>query len=137
MAFRHPPDDDTPVAEQFGSYARSAGLVLIYGAIVALLLGFALGSLSVWNQYEQARRFDGDFYSWRLYTITFLQNFGGYALIASVLFAGGVLISTISWFHSALAEDFDELYEDSSGGGDDAQLPPANPSSESRPADAG
>jgi len=56
MAFRHPPDDDTPVAEQFGSYARSAGLVLIYGAIVALLLGFALGSLSVWNQYEQARQ---------------------------------------------------------------------------------
>jgi hypothetical protein len=133
LAFRYPPAD-TPVHDQFEAYTRSAGTVLVYGAVVALLLGFALASLQVWNQYEQFREFNPNTATWRVYGIQFLQSLSGYGITAAVLFAGGMLVNSLSWFYSALSADFDDLYEhdaDSPGAGNEP--PPSNPSDWTRP----
>jgi hypothetical protein len=132
LAFRYPPAD-TPVADQFQGYTRSAGTVLVYGAIIALLLGFALASLSVWNQVEQFRQFDSSGPGLRIHIVQFMQNFAAYAGIAAILFVGGVLVNGLAWFYSALSADFDDLFDDVQD--DDAiqSPPPDRPSDWTRP----
>ena len=133
MAFRYPPAD-TPVDDQFRSYTRSASTVLVYGAIIALLIGVVAGSLNVWQLQDQFSRASTDFVSWRFYAIQFLQSFGIYALMATVLFAGGMIINCLAWFYSALSSDFDDLYEDAEHPNDGDGPPPGiDPSAWTRP----
>ncbi len=133
MAFRYPPAD-TPVGDQFRAYTRSAATFLVYGAVFALLLGIALGSLSVWQLHDQYDGFETGLDNWRGYIAQFLQNFGGYALVAAVLFAGGMIVNSLAWFYSAISSDFDDLYDDAA---DDelaeGVVPPNDPSEWTRP----
>lgn len=134
MAFRNP-SPVAPAADQFHAYARSAGTFLVYAAVVALLLGVVLGSLNVWEQYDRTAGFTEPF-GGRYYVVQFLQSFGAYALVAAVLFAGGMIVNTVSWFYSALSGDFDDLYDEASNSGDGDpgdRPPPTNPSDWTRP----
>jgi hypothetical protein len=133
LAFRYPPAD-TPVHDQFQSYTRSAATVLVYGAIVALLIGLAAGTLNVWQLRDQFSGATPDFDTWRFYVLNFLQSFAVYGLMATVLFAGGMIVNCLAWFYAALSSDFDDLYDD------DAETPqapltppPTNPSDWTKP----
>lgn len=136
MALRVPAPDLDP-GDQFQSYARSASTALVVAALIALLLGLALGGLNVWEQYDQVQDFNGD-QSFRYYVTIFLTSLAWYGLIAAVLFAGGLLVSSLAWFHFALSADFDDLYDaaepgNGNSGGDDNDPPPARPSDWTRP----
>jgi hypothetical protein len=114
MAFRVAYDTnfaDRAPADQFQRYARSAATVLVIGALIAIALGLALGGLNIWEQTERLDDFGQDV-GFRLQVLTFFQTFAPYGLIGSIMFAGGLLVSSLAWFQLALAADFDDLYDE-------------------------
>jgi hypothetical protein len=133
MAFRsaYSLATDTP-SDQFQRYTRSAGSYLVMAALGALALGIAVGSLNAWEQYERFDDLDAGF-GFRFYFVSFFSYFALYGLIAAVLFAGGLLISALAWFHLAIAADFDDLFDDAGDDEPDDDPPSNDPSEWTRP----
>lgn len=121
--------DDLTAADQFQRRARSMATYLLIGAVIAIAIGLATASLNVWDQREQFGRF-GDDQPLRVYILNFFSLLSTYALISAVLFAGGLLVSSLAWFQSALAEDFDDLYDAAEGKGEPVVGAPASGASD-------
>ena len=110
MAFRAS-YDHTTAADHFQRYARSAATYLVVASLIAIALGLLLGALNVWEQHERFTDF-GESQSFRFYMLNFFSSLGTYALVAAILFAGGMLVSSIASFQLALAADFAALNEE-------------------------